>query len=303
MESEDKNGRTSLRQIIATDSQGRPSLLNKLSDRDANPSSAGSGQALRFVRKSELSQDLFSNRSVISIKGEKEVSIKYGASEKMAAQLVAQINFSYTVPPQSKPIMDLHHQQDSLNMSLKESMTTGKNPMISPNTNTAGGYGDGQKRHMTEQDPFQMSESASIVQGSDKGHNLLSSHLDSSYPASQNLSSLIWQLPYGERKSILHHQAKAVEAATAMNQSEDLGTEEIAEEDAFATAEDTDLNEEELDLNVSRKMSIRGINVTTMHRFSPGSITGGAQRLSYVGLNNAGGGSDFMQQSAFPPKP
>ena len=50
-----------------------------------------------------------------------------------------------------------------------------------------------------------MSESASIVEGSDKGSaaNLLSSQLGSSYQASQNLSSLLWQLPYAERKSIL----------------------------------------------------------------------------------------------------
>lgn len=65
--------------------------------------------------------------------------------------------------------------------------------------------------------------------------------------------------------------------------SENLGEEEIAE-DAFATAEDTDLNEEELDLNVSRKMSIRALNVVTMHRFSPGSITAGAGRISNDGL-------------------
>lgn len=47
--------------------------------------------------------------------------------------------------------------------------------------------------------------------------------------------------------------------------------------------EDTDLNEEELDLNVSRKMSIRALNVATMHRFSPGSVKEG-KRLSNVGL-------------------
>ena len=50
--------------------------------------------------------------------------------------------------------------------------------------------------------------------------------------------------------------------------SEDLG--EDANE--FELAEDTDLNEDELDLNVSRKMSIRALHVATMHRFSPGSI-------------------------------
>lgn len=49
---------------------------------------------------------------------------------------------------------------------------------------------------------------------------------------------------------------------------------EIAEasSDDFELAEDTDLNEEELDLNVSRKMSIRNMNVATMHRLAPGSI-------------------------------
>ena len=71
------------------------------------------------------------------------------------------------------------------NMSVKESlMNTHKNPMISPNTNTNEGT---QKRNMTEQDPFQMSESASIVPGSDKGGsavNLLSSQMGSSYQAS-----------------------------------------------------------------------------------------------------------------------
>lgn len=41
-----------------------------------------------------------------------------------------------------------------------------------------------QKRNMTEQDPFTMSESASIVPGSDQGSNLLSSHMGSSYQAS-----------------------------------------------------------------------------------------------------------------------
>ena len=54
--------------------------MNVNSDRD-NPSSAGAGSSLKFVRKSELSQDMFENKSVISIRGDKEVSIKYGASE------------------------------------------------------------------------------------------------------------------------------------------------------------------------------------------------------------------------------
>ena len=47
---------------------------------------------------------MFENRSVISIRGEnKEVSIKYGASGEIAAQLAAQ--FSHTVPPQKNTII------------------------------------------------------------------------------------------------------------------------------------------------------------------------------------------------------
>ena len=94
VEGVDSNGRTSLRQIVGTDNQGRPSILGG-TDRD-NPSS---GTSLRFVRKSELSQEMFSNRSVISINQNKEVTIKYGASEQAAAQLAAQFNYSMTVPP------------------------------------------------------------------------------------------------------------------------------------------------------------------------------------------------------------
>ena len=68
------------------------------------------------MRKSELSQDMISNKSIISIKGDREVTYKYGASEKVAAEIAAQ--FSMTVPPQNKPILD----QDALNMSVKESL-------------------------------------------------------------------------------------------------------------------------------------------------------------------------------------
>lgn len=93
-------------------------------------------------------------------------------------------------------------------------------------------------------------------------------------------------------------EAAAVEAAAA--ESENLGDDEIGEAADFDLAEDTDLNEEELDLNVSRKMSIRALNVATMHRFSPGSITNGSQRISNVGLRVGDQGS---QLSGMPPKP
>ena len=73
-----------------------------------------------------------------------------------------------------------------------------------------------------------------------------------------------------------------------------MNDDEIAEAPAlnnseFELAEDTDLNEDELDLNVSRKMSIRALNVATMHRFSPGSINPGQQRISNVGLTGRSG--------------
>ena len=63
-----------------------------------------------------------------------------------------------------------------------------------------------------------MSESASnIVPGSDvdkcSAVNLLS-NLGSSYKSQNNLSQLIWQLPYAERKSILQQQQRVIEAAT-----------------------------------------------------------------------------------------
>lgn len=78
----------------------------------------------------------------------------------MAAQIAANFNFSLTVPPQKKPIIEFKSQggntSDILNMSVKESMmNTNKNPMISPNTNTNnskyGGDNNPAKRHiMTE---------------------------------------------------------------------------------------------------------------------------------------------------------
>ena len=75
-----------------------------------------------------------------------------------------------------------------------------------------------------------------------------------------------------------------------MAASEDLGDDEIGEDqNEFDLAEETDLNEEELDLNMSRKISVRALNVLTMHRFSPGSIIGDGKRLSFEGLNSPRG--------------
>ena len=72
----------------------------------------------------------------------------------------------------------------------------------------------------------------------------------------------------------------------------DAATQEVAyyagdhnDENEFELAEDTDLNDEELDLNMSRKMSIRALNVVTMHRFSRGSITNGADAQNFQTAN------------------
>lgn len=42
------------------------------------------------------------------------------------------------------------------------------------------------------------------------------------------------------------------------------------EDDCFALAEETDLNDEDLDEHANRMMSIRALNINTLHRFSPG---------------------------------
>lgn len=88
IEGVDQNGRTSLRQIVQSDGGG-------------SSKAASGGPNIKFVRKSELSLDIYSNKSVISIKGEsREVSIRYGASAQLAAQIAANMAFSMTVPPQ-----------------------------------------------------------------------------------------------------------------------------------------------------------------------------------------------------------
>jgi len=67
VESVDPNGRTSMRQVeVGSGNKARASTL-------------------KFVRKSDLSQTLYSNKSVISIKGgandeAAKVSIKYGVN-------------------------------------------------------------------------------------------------------------------------------------------------------------------------------------------------------------------------------
>ena len=96
--------------------------------------------------------------------------------------------------------------------------------------------------------------------------------------------------------------AATEQAEKAVAMSENLGDEEINEGD-FELAEDTDLNEEELDLNVSRKMSIRALNVATMHRFSPGSIIDGEKRLEFGANSPRGSQEAFISGGAFPPKP
>ena len=86
------------------------------------------------------------------------------------------------------------NQTDAHNTSVKESlMNTHKNPMITPTPNGTVGANEEllNKRTMSEQEPFQMSDCASnIVPASDKGsaHNLLSSHMGSSYKSQNNLS-------------------------------------------------------------------------------------------------------------------
>lgn len=57
----------------------------------APPTSSAAGQGLRFVRKSDLSNDVFTNKSVISIKGGSKgaVEYKYGADAQLVNMLAA----------------------------------------------------------------------------------------------------------------------------------------------------------------------------------------------------------------------
>ena len=66
------------------------------------------GMNLKFIRKSDLSQTIFTNRSIISIKGDAkgkvDVQYEYGADEQVLKQLAQQLQFSVT---------EKHHAQDS----------------------------------------------------------------------------------------------------------------------------------------------------------------------------------------------
>lgn len=102
---------------------------------------------------------------------------------------------------------------------------------------------------------------------------------NSSNGKSANLKNLLWQVPYPVRNSILQAQQKMIDVQTAKDVATieaNNNTFEISADEGhgdFEPEEDTDLNEEELDENFSRKMSIRALNVAMLHRFSPGSIT------------------------------
>ena len=56
----------------------------------------------------------------------------------------------------------------------------------------------------------------------------------------------------------------------AENNTFDLSADAAPHE--FDPEEDTDLNDDELDEDIPRKMSIRALNVGMMHKFSPGKV-------------------------------
>ena len=49
---------------------------------------------LKFVRKSELSQDFLTSKSIISIKGENQVEYKYGSAQQVVEALAEQMKYS-----------------------------------------------------------------------------------------------------------------------------------------------------------------------------------------------------------------
>ena len=80
----DNAGRTSLRKIVKTEGEGRIShigLSNANASSLAKLTTSNSGDKLKLVRKSELSQEFLTSKSVISIKGENQVEYKYGSAQ------------------------------------------------------------------------------------------------------------------------------------------------------------------------------------------------------------------------------
>ena len=61
------------------------------------------------------------------------------------------------------------------------------------------------------------------------------------------------------------------QAFTDNNNTFDISADDPQADD-FDPEEDTDLKDDELDEDISRKMSIRALNVGTMHRYSPGPM-------------------------------
>ena len=94
IEGVDKQGRTSLRPITQSILKGRPSILNSGLDSVGSQIGSGihggtvasgknartsqlTGNNLKFIRKSDLSQGFLDSKSIISIKGEKEYEFKF----------------------------------------------------------------------------------------------------------------------------------------------------------------------------------------------------------------------------------
>lgn len=151
-----------------------------------------SDKGSKLVRKSELSDEVYRSRSVISIKGEGQVEYRFSKAGANLEELKIQ---------------------------------TG--------------------------DPFSMSQSASVVQDDNSiANGLLSSRLggDSFLGPNQHrnstfgrpsaaLANLVWQVPFEERASVMQ----------------------------AITEEETDVNDDDLDCGMGRKMSIRAFNVVQMN--------------------------------------
>jgi hypothetical protein len=83
------------------------------------------GNNLKFVRKSDLSQGFLDSKSIISIKGEKEYDFKFSKNASSIGAKSQNLNFSNTVPPTREKIFELSASgkaSDLMNMSLKENL-------------------------------------------------------------------------------------------------------------------------------------------------------------------------------------
>ena len=66
------------------------------------------------MRKSDLSVEFLTSKSIISIKGENQYEYKYGSNQQVVEALAEQMKFSLTSPASNVPIFDPNDMKDEI---------------------------------------------------------------------------------------------------------------------------------------------------------------------------------------------